>query len=283
MELSTVFARLGTDVTVVEMLEEPLPQYDDELTQPVYDAATALGIDIHFGEAASEWSHTSEGIRVTTETDDETVNEYEVDRVLVAIGREPVTEGLQLEQLAVTTDEQGFIQSDNSGRTNEDHIFAVGDVAGEPMLAHAGAHEGIRAVETIAGNPTDDATAVPAVVFTEPEIATVGLSPEEAAESNLDPTVGKFPFSASGRAMTTRQTDGFVRVVATADGRIVGGQIVGPEASELIAELGLAVETGLTLSDLSETIHSHPTLSEATMEAAEHALGQAIHTLNRSQ
>lgn len=281
MELSTVFGRLGTDVTIVEMLDEPLPPYDEELTQPIEDAAVDLGIDINFGEAATEWSQNGQSVTVRTETESGESAEYEADRVLVAIGREPVTTGLDLDAVDVSTDDRGFIETDEYGRTSVDHIFAAGDVAGEPMLAHAGSHEGIVAAETIAGRSPPSATSVPAVVFTEPEIATVGMGPEEATEAGIDPIVGRFPFSASGRAMTTRQTDGFVRLVADEEGRIVGGQIVGPEASELIAEIGLAVETEVTLEELAGTIHAHPTLSEATMEAAEHALGQAIHTMNR--
>jgi dihydrolipoamide dehydrogenase len=281
MELSTVFARLGTDVTVVEMLDKTLPQYDDTLTRPVRDAATSLGIDINFGEAATDWQPSGQGLTVTTETENGQQMEYETDRVLVATGRDPVTAGSHLDSLSLSTTEQGFIETDEHGRTDAEHVFAVGDVAGEPMLAHAGSHEGIRAAEAIAGNSPPASDSVPAVVFTEPEIATVGLNPEEATDAGLDPVTGKFPFSASGRAMTTRQTEGFVRLVADEDEVIVGGQVVGPEASELIAEIGLAVETGVTLSELADTIHSHPTLSEATMEAAEHALGQAIHTMNR--
>jgi len=281
MELSTVFARLGSDVTIVEMLEEPLPQYEDDLTGPVQEAATDLGIDFHFGEAATGWEADGGGVTVTTETEDGQESNYVAEKVLVAIGREPVTSGLDLDAPSVETDDRGFVETDEYGRTSADHVFAVGDVAGEPMLAHSGAHEGIVAAETIAGDDPALARAVPAVVFTEPELATVGMGPAEARENGIEPTVGTFPFSASGRAMTTRETRGFVRLVADSDGRVVGGQVVGPEASELIAEIGLAVETGVTLDELAATIHAHPTLSEATMEAAENALGEAIHTLNR--
>lgn len=281
MELSTVFARLGSNVTVVEMLDDPLPQYDADLTEPVHNAAVDLGIDINFREAATGWQRDDQGITVTTETEDGKTTDYEVDRILVAVGREPVTEGLNLDALSVATDERGFVETDEFGRTASEHVFAVGDVAGEPMLAHVGSHEGIVAAEAAAGEEPPSAREAPAVVFTEPEIATVGMDPEEAAADGLDVSVGEFPFSASGRAMTTRQTAGFVRLISAGDGRIVGGQIVGPEASELIAEIGLAVEAELSVTELAETIHTHPTLSEATMEAAEHALGQAIHTLNR--
>lgn len=281
MELSTIFARLGADVTVVEMLNRPLPQYEEELTRPVRERAANLGIDINFGEMATEWRRDGRTVEVTTETEDDETAEYEVDRILVAIGREPVTTGLNLETVPIEMDERGFIETDEHGRTTTENVFAIGDVAGEPMLAHAGMHEGIVAAETVAGEDPPLARAVPAVVFTTPEIATVGMNPNEAREAGIDPIVGRFPFSASGRAMTTRKTTGFVRLVADEDRRIVGGQIVGPEASELVAEIGLAVQANVSLDEVAATIHTHPTLSEATAEAAEHALGRAIHTSNR--
>jgi dihydrolipoamide dehydrogenase len=281
MELSTIFSRLGSNVTVVEMLDEPLPQYDADLTDPVLERVSELGVTVNFGEAAAEWRRDGSDVVVTTETEVGETSTYSVDKALVAVGREPVTDGLNLHAASVETDDRGFVETDEYGRSKAEHVFAVGDVAGEPMLAHTGMHEGIVAVETIAGEEPPKARAVPAVVFTSPEIATVGLNPEEARAEGIDPVVGEFPFSASGRAMTTRETSGFVRLVAAADGRVVGGQVVGPEASELVAEIGLAVQTGATLEEVAETIHTHPTLSEATMEAAEHALGRAIHTTNR--
>lgn len=280
MELSTVFARLGSDVTVVEMLDEPLPQYDEELTRPVAAAARELGIDFNFGEAGSGWRRGDNGIMVTTETDAGETVEYETDRVLVAIGREPVTDGLNLADAGVETDDRGFVETDDCGQTNVDSIYAIGDVAGEPLLAHKGSHEGIVAAAVVAGEDPPSGRVVPEVVFTDPEIATVGLDPETAAQRDLDPIVGRFPFSASGRALTTGEAAGFVRLVASADGTVVGGQIVGPEASELVAEIGLAIDMGVSLHELAATIHAHPTLSEATMEAAEQALGRAIHTSN---
>lgn len=281
MELSTVFARLGTDVTVVELLDTVLPQFDDDLTQPVYEAARSLGIEFEFGVAATEWAQTDQGVVVTIESDDGEATEHAFDSVLVAVGRDPVTTDLQLDAIDVRTTDQGFIETDTNGQTAVDHIFAVGDVAGEPMLAHAGMHEAIVAAESIAGDPHDTPAAVPSVVFTDPEIATVGLTKADARQADGEFVVGQFPFSASGRAMTTRETEGFVRLIADGDGRIRGGEIVGPEASELIAEIALAVEAELTLDTLAGTVHPHPTLSEATMEAAEHARNQAIHTTNR--
>jgi len=293
MELSTVFAKLGTDVTVVEMLDSVLPGYESDLARPVKKRAEELGIDFHFGRTATGWEETDDGIRVSTEPMDEEVAEaeadggaaetFDADNVLVAVGRQPVTDTLNLEAVGIETNDDGFIETDDRARTEQDHVFAVGDVAGEPMLAHKGSKEGQVAAEFIAGEPAAlDYQAIPAAVFTDPEIGTVGLTEAEAEEDGFDTVVGEFPFRASGRALTTGESDGFVRVVADEEsGFLLGAQIVGPEASELIAELGLAIEMGATLEDVAATVHTHPTLAEAVMEACENALGHAIHTLNR--
>ncbi|WP_306054233.1 dihydrolipoyl dehydrogenase [Natronococcus wangiae] len=296
MELAGVYAKLGTDVTVIEMLDGILPGYDDDLKRPVKQRANELEIDFRFGYTASGWSETGDGIQVVAEpagqaaadggqaeaVEDEAL-ELDAEKVLVAIGREPVSDTLDLEEAGVETDDKGFVETDSRARSNVEHIFAVGDVAGEPMLAHKGSTEGQVAAEVIAGEPSAiDYQAMPAAVFTEPEIGTVGMSESEAEEAGFETVVGKFPFRASGRALTTGESDGFVKIVADDDqGYVLGAQIVGPEASELIAELGLAIELGATLEDVASTVHTHPTLSEAVMEAAENALGHAIHTLNR--
>ncbi|NGM68984.1 dihydrolipoyl dehydrogenase [Natronolimnobius sp. AArcel1] len=296
MELASVFAKLGTDVTVIEMLDSILPGYDDDLKRPVKQRANDLGIDFHFEHTASEWYEPGDGIRIVAEPvdgaaanggseaaiEDERL-EIDVETVLVAVGREPVSDTLDLENVGLETDDRGFIETDSRARTSAEHIFAVGDVAGEPMLAHKGSAEGQVAAEVIAGEPAAiDHQAMPAVVFTDPEIATVGMTETEAEEAGFEPLVGKFPFRASGRALTTGESDGFVKIVADADEEyVLGASIAGPEASELVAELGLAIELGATLEDVASTIHAHPTLSESVMEAAENALGHAIHTLNR--
>jgi len=296
MELASVFAKLGTDVTVVEMLDSILPGYDDDLTRPVKQRAEALGIDFHFGYTASEWYEPGDGIRVVAEPVDgaaanggstEAIEaerlELDVENVLVAVGRSPVSETLDLEEAGIETDDRGFIETDSRARTNVDHIFAVGDVAGEPMLAHLASKEGEVAAEVIAGEPAAlDYQAVPAAVFTDPEIGTVGMTAEEAEEAGFDPVVGQMPLRASGRALTLDEKEGFVKVVAEAESEfILGAQIVAPEASELIGEVGLAIEMGATLEDVAATIHTHPTLTEAVHEAAMAARGEAIHTTNR--
>ncbi len=295
MELSTVFAKLGTDVTVVEMLDGIMPNYQRDLVRPVKARAEDLGVDFHFGYTAAGWEEAGETITVTAEpaaadggaaaaeTDAEGTLELDADKVLVAVGRQPVTDTLDLEAAGLETDDGGFLPTDDRARTDVDHVFAIGDVAGEPMLAHKATAEGQVAAEVIAGEPSAiDYQAMPAAVFTDPEVGTVGMTEEEAAEAGFDPVVGEFPMRASGRALSLGETEGFVRLVADEDsGFLLGCQIVGPEAAELIAEIGLAIEMGATLEDVAATIHTHPTLSEAVMEAAENALGHAIHTLNR--
>ena len=283
MELSTVFAKLGVDVTVVEMLDDMLPQYGADLTRPVKQHADELGIDVHYGLAADSWEESGDGIVVAAEDEDGDATEFETDKVLVAVGRQPVTDTLNLEAVGLEPNDDGRLETDHEGRTDVENVFAIGDVAPGPMLAHKASKEGQVVAEVVAGEPAAmDYQAVPAAVFTDPEIATVGLTEDEAAEQGFEPAVGKFPFNASGRALTTGESDGFVQVVADEEsGFVLGAQIVGPEASELIAEFGLAIEMGATLEDVASTIHTHPTLAEASMEAAEHALGHAIHTLNR--
>jgi dihydrolipoamide dehydrogenase len=283
MELSTVLAKLGVDVTVVEMLDEVLAGYQDDLARPVKKRAEELGIEFHFGLAADSWAEDGDSIVVTAEDEDGETTDFETEKAFVAVGRQPVLDTLNLEAVGLEPNDDGRLETDNQARTEVENVYAIGDVAPGPMLAHKASKEGQVAAEVIAGEPAAlDYMAVPAAVFTDPEIATVGLTEAEAAEQGFEPAVGKFPFNASGRALTTGHADGFVRVVADNDsGFLLGAQIVGPEASELIAELALAIEMGATLEDVAATIHTHPTLAEATMEAAEHALGHAIHTVNR--
>ena len=283
MELSMVFAKLGADVTVVEMLDSMLPNYETDLAEVVKDRAEGVGIDFYFGESASEWEESGDGITVRTENEDGDVSEFGAEKALVAVGREPVTDTLNLDAAGLEPNENGFLETDDRARTAVENVFAVGDVAGEPMLAHKGMKEGEVATEVIAGEPSAlDYQSVPAVVFTDPEIGTVGMTESEAEEAGFSPVVGEMPMRASGRALTLGDTDGFTRVVAGDDsGFILGAQIVAPEASEMIAEFGLAIEMGATLEDIAATIHTHPTLGETVMEAVENARGKAIHTLNR--
>ncbi|MFC7197151.1 dihydrolipoyl dehydrogenase [Halosimplex aquaticum] len=283
MELSTVYQKLGCDVTVVEMLDDILPGYEEDVTRVVRERAEDLGADFFFGQAAQDWEEAGDGITVRTENEDGDVEEFGAETCLVAVGRRPVTDTLELDAVGLEPNENGFLETDHEARTDVDHVFAVGDVAGEPMLAHKASAEGEVAAEVIAGEPSAlDHQAIPAAVFTDPEIGTVGMTEAEAEEAGFDPLVGEFPLRANGRALTHGEEDGFVRVVADADSEFVlGAQVVAPEASELIAELALAVEMGAQLEDVAATVHTHPTLSEAVREACANALGEAVHTLNR--
>jgi dihydrolipoamide dehydrogenase len=283
MELATVFARMDATVTVIEALDAALPGYGSDLTRPVRSHLEDLGVTFHFGEAASGYEDRGDGIAVTTENENGDTREYAADRVLVAVGREPVTDTVNPGALGLEPTDAGFLDTDEQARTAREHVFAVGDVAGEPMLAHKASAEGEVAAEVIAGGDASlDARAIPAAVFTAPEIGTVGLTEEAAGEAGHDPVVGEVRLRTNGRALTRRETDGFVRVVGdAASGAVLGGQVVGPEASELIAEIGLAVETGATLAEVAGTVHAHPTLSESVLEAGKNALGRAIHALNR--
>ncbi|MEF8853715.1 MAG: dihydrolipoyl dehydrogenase [Haloarculaceae archaeon] len=277
MELATVYAKLGSDVTVVEELDGILPPYEDDVAAVVRERAEELGVEFRVGERARDWEETDEGLAVRTENGDR--NPVDATVCLVAVGRQPVTDTLNLEETTVETDEDGFIETDDRARTTHDNIFAVGDVAGEPMLAHKAFTEGEVAAEVIAGEPAAlDYQAMPAAVFTDPEIGTVGMTEAEAREAGFEPVVGQMPLRASGRALTLDEREGFVRVVADSEaGFLLGAQIVGPDASELVAELALAVELGATLEDVDATVHIHPTLSEAVHEAVKGARDRSIH------
>ncbi|PSQ59116.1 MAG: dihydrolipoyl dehydrogenase [Halobacteriales archaeon SW_9_67_25] len=279
MELATVFAKLGCDVTVLEQLADALPTYEDDVSEVVRERAADLGVEFHFGETAQGYEESGQVITVTSEGEDGGVTEFGAEKCLVAVGRAPVTDTLTVEAAGLETDDRGFLVTDDRAETNLRGVFAVGDVAGEPMLAHKAFREGEVAAEVIAGEPAAlDYQSIPAAVFTDPEIGTVGMTATDAEAAGFDPVVGQMPLRASGRAMTVDDTDGFVRVVADGDaGFLLGGQVVGPEASELVAELALAIEMGATLEDVASTVHVHPTLSEVVHEAVKGAAGHSIH------
>jgi dihydrolipoamide dehydrogenase len=285
MEMGGVWQRLGSEVTVVEFAERLLPGFAKDLTRPVSKRFKGHGGKVMTRSAARSWAPREGGGAVVTVENlkkNETI-ELEADVILVTVGRRPNTDKLDIEKAGVERTDAGFIPVDCCQRTNVPHIFAVGDVAGEPMLAHKGSKEGEVAAEVIAGLPAAyDVTGVPSVVFTDPEIATVGLSEAEAKGAGRDVRVGRFSFAANGRALSLNETEGFVRLIVDARSEVVlGGEVVGPEASNIIAEIGLAVEMGALASDVHLTIHAHPTLMETVMEAAAGAMGHAIHALNK--
>ncbi|MDR6755597.1 dihydrolipoamide dehydrogenase [Mycoplana sp. BE70] len=274
LELGTAFAKMGSEVTVVEATQQILPQYDAELVKPVTKRLTELGVRILTGAKAKGLSN--EVLVVEMASGEE--KRLAADKVLVTVGRKPRTEGWGLEELDL--DRSGrFIRIDERCRTSMRGVYAIGDVTGEPMLAHRAMAQGEMVAEIVAGRKRVwDKRAIPAVCFTDPEIVTAGLSPDEARAQGYEVRVGLFPFSANGRAMTTQQEDGFVRAVARADTNLVVGlQAVGAGVSELSSAFSLALEMGARLEDIAGTIHAHPTRSEGLQEAALKALGHALH------
>ena len=272
LELGTVYAMLGSRVTLVEMTDGLLPGVDRDLVQPLQRRVTQIFTAVHLTTRVAALRETGSEI----EADLEGRGTERFDRVLVAVGRRAQSDGLGLEATRVRLTERGrFIQVDERCRTEDPRIYAVGDVTGEPMLAHRAMRQGKVAAEALAGRPAAfDNVAIPAVVFTDPEIAWCGLSEAQAKAQGLTVKVAKFQWTASGRSATLGRADGLTKLVAdAASGRVLGVGIVGPGAGELIAEATLAVETAALVEDVAVTIHAHPTLSEGLMEAAEHLLG----------
>jgi len=276
LELGTAFAKVGSTVTIVEATDRILPTYDADLVRPVRARLEALGIDILTGAKAKGLAGGDGDLLV--ELADGSERRIGADRVLVTVGRKPLTEGWGREELVLEMDGP-FLKIDETGRTAMRGVYAIGDVAGEPMLAHKAMAEGEMVAEIVAGERRRwDKRAIPAICFSDPEIVTVGLSPDEAKESGIEIKIGSFPFQANGRAMTLDRDDGFVRIVARADNHLVLGiQAVGAGISELSAAFSLALEMGACLEDVAGTIHAHPTQGEAFQEAAFKALGHAIH------
>ena len=272
LEMGTVYATLGSHVTLVEMTDGLLPGVDRDLVQPLRRRVDKLFAAIHLETKVTALREVGAGI----EADLEGQGAQRFDRVLVAVGRRAQSDGLGLEATRARLTERGrFVQVNDRCRTDDPRIYAVGDVTGEPMLAHRAMRQGKVAAEALAGRPAAfDNVAIPAVVFTDPEIAWCGLSEAQAKDQGLTVTVSKFQWAGLGRAATIGRSDGLTKLVAEAgSGRVLGAGIVGPGAGELIAEATLAVETAALVEDVAATIHAHPTLSESLMEAAERLLG----------
>jgi dihydrolipoamide dehydrogenase len=284
LELGQTFQRMGTKLTVLEGTERILGPCDKDVAKVVHKQIVKDGGEIVVNAMAKGWEDRNGKAVVKYEVGGE-IKEVSADIVLVAVGRRPVTKGFGLEKTGAKVDKRGFLTVDERKQSSAPGIYGVGDVVGQPMLAHKASHEGEVLAEVIAGHNTiDDARTIPNVVFTEPEIASAGLGQQEAKDKGYDIEIGKFPFSVSGRAMAIDETTGFVKVITDKkDNRVLGIHIVGPEASDLISEGSLAIEMGAFAEDLSLTIHPHPTLGEAVMEAAKHALGEAIHIPNRKR
>jgi dihydrolipoamide dehydrogenase len=275
LEIGVTYAQLGSHVTVIEMLDQLLPGIDMELVRVLERSLKKLGVVWHVKAKAKAYR---DG-KVHVELSDSKELTVDADKVLLSVGRRPNTDQVGLEKAGVVVDSRGFIKVDKQLRTNVTGIYAIGDVTGPPLLAHKGSKEGIVAAEVIAGkNSMADFRAVANVVFTDPEIATVGMTETHAKEAGYDSIVGKFPFSALGRAVLAAEPEGFVKIVADRQSKVIlGVHTVGAEVGDIISEGALAVEMGATLEDVGFTIHPHPTLPEAIMEAAEAADGKAIH------
>jgi dihydrolipoamide dehydrogenase len=276
LEMGIAYRKLGSEVAVVEALPRVLPAYDDEeLTRPVLASLKRLGVVLHLG-CSVQGLDPAGAVRVRSANADEFA--LPADKVLVAVGRRPCTEGFGLESLRL--DMQGrAVRIDDQCRTSMRNVWAIGDVAGEPMLAHRAMAQGEMVAEVIAGHKRHfTPAAIPAICFTDPEVVTVGMSPGEAESAGIETIVAAFPFAANGRAMTIESTEGFVRVVARRDNHLIlGWQSVGRSVSELSAAFSQSIEMGARLEDVAGTIHAHPTLGEAVQEAALRALGQALH------
>jgi dihydrolipoamide dehydrogenase len=276
LELGIAWRKLGAEVAVVEMASRILPSYDEELTRPVQATLRRLGITVHLDCKAGGLTATGDGLRVRSASADEFV--LPADRVLVAVGRVPRTAGFGLESLQLDMAGRA-VRIDEQCRTSMRNVWAIGDLTGEPMLAHRAMAQGEMVAELVAGHRRRFAPmAIPAVCFTDPELVVAGLTPDEARARGLEVLSAAFPFAANGRAMSVEGIEGFVRVVARADThQILGWQAVGPGVSELSAAFCYAIEMGARLEDVAGTIHAHPTLGEAVQEAALRALGHALH------
>ncbi len=283
LELGMVYQAFGAELTVVEALPDLLTGVDPDCTKIVERRIEKRGGKIYKGAKALGYEKQKDGsvgVKIQIDGKEQTIV---VDTVLVAVGMRPHSKGLGLEKVGVKVDQRGFVPTDKTGRTNIPSIYAVGDVSGPPLLAHKATKEGEIVAEVIAGHKAEkDWVAIPGAIFTDPEIATVGLTEAEAKAKGLEINIGKFPFSALGKAMAMNETEGFVKIVSDKKTKqVLGVHIVGPEASTMISEASLSLEMAAFLEDLSLTIHPHPTLGESLMEAAAHAMGSAIHIPNR--
>ena len=283
LELGLVYHKLGTEVRVLEFMDRVLPGMEADLSKEMGRSLKKKKMPVHLKTKAVGYKKVKGGLEVTAEVDGKTET-FECDVVLSCVGRFPNGKDLGLEAVGVDVSDRGFVNVDHTRQTDVPGIYAIGDVAGQPMLAHKGSHEGLVAASAIAGDKgaAYDPACIPAVIFTDPEIASVGLSVAEAKEAGFDPVEGKFPFAASGRAMSLNETEGWVKVVSDKQtDKVLGVHMIGPEVTELIAEGALAIEMGATVGDMAATIHAHPTLPEAMMEAAEAVHSMAVHIFQK--
>jgi dihydrolipoamide dehydrogenase len=279
-----MFAKLGSKVTIVEVTPSLLAGTDRDIVTVVQRGLEKLGVKVYLKASCQSFSRSSEGLKVSIKVEEGTINEI-TDKILVAVGRKASVSGLNLEGMGVQVDQKGFVKVDEKMMTNIEGIYAIGDITGPPYLAHKASKQGIVAAEVIGGLASAyEPQALPSTIFSEPEVASVGLTEEEAKKQGFDAVSARFPFAALGRALAAMETEGFVKMVIDKSSKqVLGVQIVGPNASDLISECALAIEMGATAEDIALTIHPHPTLPESLMEVAEAILGKAIHTVNKKQ
>ncbi len=284
LELGSVWARLGAKVTVIEAQEKFLPAVDEQVAKEAQKVLTKQGLEIRLG-ARLTGSQVANGEVTVNFTDAQGEQQLTFDKLIVAVGRRPVTENLLAEDSEVTLDERGFIYVDETCATSVPGVYAIGDVVRGPMLAHKASEEGIMAAERIAGRKAQmNYDLIPSVIYTHPEIAGVGKTEQQLKAEGVAVNVGVFPFAASGRAMAANDTSGFVKIIADAStDRVLGAHVIGPSAAELVQQAAIAMEFGTSAEDLGLMVFSHPTLSEALHEAALAVNGEAIHVANRKK
>ncbi|WP_071395487.1 dihydrolipoyl dehydrogenase [Bacillus tuaregi] len=278
LELGGAYANFGTQVTVIEGADDILLGFEKQMTSLVKRNMKSKGVEFFTKASAKGVEETDNGVVVTFEVKGEE-QKIEADYLFVMVGRRPNTDEMGLEQIGVKMTDRGIIEIDKQCRTNISNIYAIGDIVPGPQLAHKASYEAKIAAEAIAGHPSEiDYLGIPAVVFSEPELASVGYTEQQAKDEGIKIVAAKFPFAANGRALSLDSTDGFMKLITRKDdGIVIGAQIAGASASDMISELGLAIEAGMTAEDIAMTIHAHPTLGEITMETAEVALGSPIH------
>lgn len=278
IELGSAYASFGTEVTILEGEKQILPGFEKKMSSLVQRRLKKKGVTIKTKAMAKGVEESDDGVRVTADIKGEEET-FDADYVLVTVGRKPNTEELGLDQAGVKVNDEGLIEVDKTGKTNVEGIYAIGDIVPGEALAHKASYEGKVAAEAIAGEAAEvDYLAIPSVVFSDPELASVGYTEQEAKDAGYDVKASQFPFAANGRALSLNDSDGFLKMITRKeDGLIIGAQIAGRGASDMVAELGLAIETGMTAEDVALTIHAHPTLGEITSETAEVALDHPIH------
>ena len=280
LEFASMFQKFGSSVTIVEIMDQLLPGSDPEVVRVVQRKLEGKGAKVYLKSKVAKLAKKGSEAEVEVDTPEGKVT-VTVDKILVSVGRKPRTEKMHLGAIGVRTDPRGYIITDQRMQTSAAEVYAIGDVRGPPLLEHKAAKEGIVAAECVSGMPSAaDWKVIPDAVFCDPEVATAGLTEAKAAEAGYKVKKSRFQFAALGRALSTGDPEGFVKIVSNeADGLVLGVQIVGPEASNLISEAALAIEMGATVEDVALTIHPHPTLPEAIMEASESASGRPIHQL----